>query len=122
MSAFRKIAAAGGLLLVGLVAYLCFWPVPIDPVAWPASTPPGFTGAFAPNTGLAGLRMIATGREPTSENIANHKYVLARPFLILYKVDSIGQAGKSFVAFLKSDEGQKAVAEYGYTPVKKFNQ
>lgn len=62
------------------------------------------------------------GIEPTSENIANHKYVLARPFLILYKVDSIGQAGKSFVAFLKSDEGQKAVAEYGYTPVKKFNQ
>ncbi len=62
------------------------------------------------------------GIAPTSENIANHKYTLARPFLILYKVDSLDQAGKGFVAFLKSEEGQKAVAEYGYTPVKKFNQ
>ncbi len=62
------------------------------------------------------------GIEPTTENIANHKYTLARPFLVLYKVDSLDQAGKDFVAFLKSEEGQKAVAEYGYTPVKKFDQ
>ncbi len=62
------------------------------------------------------------GIEPTSENIANHKYALARPFLVLYKVDALDKAGKDFVAFLKSEEGQKAVAEYGYTPVKKFDQ
>ncbi|MGP8307961.1 phosphate ABC transporter substrate-binding protein [Vibrio sp. YIC-376] len=62
------------------------------------------------------------GIEPTPENIANHKYTLARPFLILYKVDALDKAGKDFVAFLKSEEGQKAVAEYGYTPVKKFDQ
>lgn len=62
------------------------------------------------------------GIEPTSENIANHKYTLARPFLVLYKVDALDQAGKDFVAFLKSEEGQQAVAEYGYTPVKKFDQ
>ncbi|ANQ24387.1 phosphate ABC transporter substrate-binding protein [Vibrio natriegens] len=62
------------------------------------------------------------GIEPTSENISNHKYTLARPFLVLYKVDALDQAGKDFVAFLKSEEGQQAVAEYGYTPVKKFDQ
>ncbi len=62
------------------------------------------------------------GIEPTSDNIANHKYILARPFLILYKVDALDKAGKDFVAFLKSEESQKAVAEYGYTPVKKFDQ
>jgi phosphate transport system substrate-binding protein len=62
------------------------------------------------------------GIEPTTENIANHKYTLARPFLVLYKVDALDQAGKDFVAFLKSEEGQQAVAEYGYTPVKKFDQ
>ncbi|WP_321284712.1 phosphate ABC transporter substrate-binding protein [uncultured Vibrio sp.] len=62
------------------------------------------------------------GIEPSTENIANHKYTLARPFLVLYKVDSLDQTGKDFVAFLKSEEGQKAVEEYGYTPVKKFDQ
>lgn len=62
------------------------------------------------------------GIEPTSENIANHKYTLARPFLILYKVDALDDAGKDFVTFLKSEAGQKTVAEYGYTPVKKFDQ
>ncbi len=62
------------------------------------------------------------GIEPTSENIANHKYTLARPFLVLYKVNSLDKVGKDFIAFLKSEEGQKAVADYGYTPVKRFIQ
>nr|WP_319557115.1 phosphate ABC transporter substrate-binding protein [uncultured Vibrio sp.] len=62
------------------------------------------------------------GIEPITENIANHKYTLARPFLILYKVDALDKTGKDFVAFLKSEEGQKTVAEYGYTPVKIFDQ
>ncbi|MBR9874400.1 phosphate ABC transporter substrate-binding protein [Vibrio sp. J1-1] len=66
--------------------------------------------------------ILFEGVEPTSENIANHKYTLARPFLVLYKVDALDKAGKDFVAFLKSDQGQQAVAEYGYTPVKKFDQ
>jgi len=68
------VAGAGilvaGILFVGLAAWLCFWPVPIDPVSWPAPTPPGFTGAFAPNTRLAGLRLIGTGGEVGPEHIA----------------------------------------------------
>jgi sugar lactone lactonase YvrE len=57
-------------VLAGAVAYLCFWPVPVEPVAWAAPTPPGFTGAYAPNTRLAGLRMIDLGNEVGPEHIA----------------------------------------------------
>ncbi|MGR5069368.1 phosphate ABC transporter substrate-binding protein [Vibrio alfacsensis] len=62
------------------------------------------------------------GIAPTPNNIAAHKYKLARPFLILYKVDSLDKVGKNFMRFLKSKEGQKAIADYGYTPVKNFEQ
>jgi len=57
-------------VLAGAVAYLCLWPVPADPVSWQALPPPGFTGPYAPNTRLAGLRMIATGKEIGPEHIA----------------------------------------------------
>ena len=39
-------------------------------MAWPAQKPPGYTGAFAANTGLSGLRMIDTGSEIGPEHIA----------------------------------------------------
>lgn len=72
MSAFvvRRFAVAVGLVLVGVVAYLCFWPVPAEPVSWQAPTPPGFTGAYAPNARLAGLRSIDIGNEVGPEHIA----------------------------------------------------
>ena len=69
-SIVRKFAGAAGLVLVGAVAYLCLWPVPVEPVSWPAQKPPGYTGAFAPNTLLSGLRMIDTGSEVGPEHIA----------------------------------------------------
>jgi sugar lactone lactonase YvrE len=59
-----------GLVLAGAAAYLCFWPVPIEPVSWVASTPPGFTGPYAPNTRLANLRSIDIGNEIGPEHIA----------------------------------------------------
>ncbi|MGR5238091.1 phosphate ABC transporter substrate-binding protein [Vibrio alfacsensis] len=62
------------------------------------------------------------GIEPTAKNIANHKYKLARPFLILYKVDGLDATGNDFVKFLKSESAQKAIADYGYTPAKSFSQ
>ena len=57
-------------MLLGVAAYLCLWPVPAEPVSWSAQTPPGYTGAFAPNTRLSGLRMIDTGSEVGPEHIA----------------------------------------------------
>ena len=42
-------------ILVAGLAYLLFWPVPVDPVAWEAEPSPGYTGVYAPNERLAGL-------------------------------------------------------------------
>ena len=66
----RRIVGVATLVVVGAAAYFCFWPVPVDPVSWPAPTPPGFTGAFAPNTRLSGLRAIEIGSEVGPEHIA----------------------------------------------------
>jgi len=65
-------AFAGGtvLILMGVVAYLAFWPVPAEPVSWPAQKPPGYTGPFAANTLLSDLRIIDTGSEMGPEHIA----------------------------------------------------
>ncbi len=63
------VAGVVALVLLGLAAYLCFWPIPVEPVSWHAQTPPSFTGAFAANTRLAGLRMIDTGSEFGPEHI-----------------------------------------------------
>lgn len=66
----RRVAVAAVLALLVVVAYLLFWPVPAEPVSWLAQTPPGYTGAFAPNTQLSGLRTIDTGAEVGPEHIA----------------------------------------------------
>ena len=62
-SIMRKAAGVAALLLLGIIAYLCLWPIAAEPVTWQAQTPPGFTGAFAPNTRLANLRSIDLGKE-----------------------------------------------------------
>ena len=58
-----KIAGAVGLVLLAAAAYLFAWPVPAEPRAWTAPTAPGYVGAHAPNTRLAGLRTIELGGE-----------------------------------------------------------
>jgi sugar lactone lactonase YvrE len=70
MSLIGKAAGGAALMLAAAAAYLCFWPVPAEPVAWAAPAPPGYTGAFAPNTRLAGLRTIDLGGELGPEHIA----------------------------------------------------
>lgn len=46
-----------GLVVIGL-AYLVFWPVPVDPVAHRMPDPPGFTDDFAKNRHLDALQLI----------------------------------------------------------------
>ncbi|MCG7518773.1 SMP-30/gluconolactonase/LRE family protein [Ruegeria sp. Ofav3-42] len=46
-----------GLIIIGL-AYLIFWPVPVQPVAWIPPQAPGFTGDFAENSELDKLELI----------------------------------------------------------------
>jgi sugar lactone lactonase YvrE len=69
-SVSRKLVASLGFVALGVIGYLCLWPVPATPVSWPAPTPPGYSGPFAANTRLAGLRTIDTGREVGPEHIA----------------------------------------------------
>jgi sugar lactone lactonase YvrE len=57
-------------ILAGAIAYLSLWPVPVQPVAWQAAVSPGYAGAHAQNTRLAGLRTIGIGAETGPEHIA----------------------------------------------------
>ena len=66
----RWFAGILAVVLVGTIAYLCFWPVPAEPVSWQAPVPPGLTGPYAPNRRLADLSIIAIGKETGPEHIA----------------------------------------------------
>jgi sugar lactone lactonase YvrE len=63
--ALRLTVAAVALL----VAYLAFWPVPIDPAAWHPPPPPE-DPAFAPNDGFRGLERLAATEVPGVEAVA----------------------------------------------------
>ena len=69
-STVRRLVGAAVVVLLVVVAYLLCWPVPAEPVSWLAQTSPGFTGVFAPNTQLSGLRIINVGNEVGPEHIA----------------------------------------------------
>lgn len=66
----RRAAAALGVLLLALLAYLTLWPTPLEPVAWVAPPDPGYVGPHAPNDRLAGLEMIDLGGEEGPEHVA----------------------------------------------------
>jgi hypothetical protein len=59
-----------GSRLLAAAAYLCLWPVPADPISWPAPQSLGFTGPYAANTRLFGLHEIGIGNEVGPEHIA----------------------------------------------------
>ncbi|MBK9572389.1 MAG: SMP-30/gluconolactonase/LRE family protein [Rhodoferax sp.] len=65
----KKTLSVLGLLLLGAVAYLTLWPVPISPVHWQAPTAPGYQGPHAVNNRLANLKMISLGDEEGPEHI-----------------------------------------------------
>jgi sugar lactone lactonase YvrE len=49
----RGVVVAAAVAVLLLVAFLAFWPVPIEPVAWDAPPAPDLTGPFALNDVLA---------------------------------------------------------------------
>jgi sugar lactone lactonase YvrE len=65
----KALFALLGLGLLGCLAYLLFWPVAISPVAWQASTPPGYAGQWEANTRLAKLDNIPLGEHAGPEDI-----------------------------------------------------
>ncbi len=56
--------------IAAIIAYLCWWPVPIEPVSWNAPVAPGYVDAHAPNHRLAGLQLISLGDEKGPEHVA----------------------------------------------------
>ncbi|WP_105902017.1 phosphate ABC transporter substrate-binding protein [Vibrio gangliei] len=55
------------------------------------------------------------GVSPTSDNIANGKYKLARPFLLVYKKGNLQEPAQRFLDYVLSKEGQALIESYGYT-------
>jgi sugar lactone lactonase YvrE len=56
-------------VLIFLIAYLAFWPVPIDPVSWEAPQAPALEGPYAENDRLAGVLLIAQGEGIGPEDV-----------------------------------------------------
>jgi sugar lactone lactonase YvrE len=58
-----------GALLLAVLAYLAFWPVPIEPVAWQAPVFTGYSGPHAVNRRLADLALLDVSPEIGPEHI-----------------------------------------------------
>lgn len=58
------------LLLVLFLAYVVFYPVPIDPQAWTPPVDVGLTGPYAPNEALSALHEMADGQCNRCEDVA----------------------------------------------------
>ena len=54
------------------------------------------------------------GVEATAENVKSGAYKVARPFNIAWKEDALSDAGKDFIAYILSSEGQAIVNANGY--------
>lgn len=57
------------IIILFLISYLLFWPVPIKPMAWDAPKAPGYVGPHEVNTKLADLKIIDLGSEEGPEHI-----------------------------------------------------
>ena len=66
----RRLGWGVGGIALAVAAYLAWWPVPIQPVAWSAPVAPGYQGVHAPNQRLAGLQIIDLQGEVGPEHIA----------------------------------------------------
>ncbi|MCH1624207.1 phosphate ABC transporter substrate-binding protein [Ferdinandcohnia quinoae] len=58
------------------------------------------------------------GVEATADNVLQQKYSLSRPFLFVHKEDQLTDAGKQFIEYILSPDGQAIVAETGAIPLK----
>ncbi len=66
----KKLIPVIFVVLLLVVLYFLFWPVPIEPVAWKAPLPSGYSGPHSVNTKLALLKIIPLGTEEGPEHIA----------------------------------------------------
>lgn len=99
----KKLILALLAVVVAMAAYLSFWPVPVQAVAWDAPAVPGYMGPHAPNTKLAGLTLIPLGAESGPEQV-----VLGRDNK-LYAAMASGKV----VRMQPDGSGQEVVADTG---------
>ena len=66
----KKLVLGSLALIALLAAYLLLWPVPVDPVPWPAPAPPGYAGPHAANERLKSLTLIPLQGESGPEHVA----------------------------------------------------
>lgn len=57
--------------------------------------------------------VMIDGVEATAENAKEGKYLLARPFLMVYMESKLSPVGREFLKFVVSEEGQNFVTEHG---------
>jgi sugar lactone lactonase YvrE len=96
----KRIAWTLVAVVLALAAYLALWPVPISAVAWNAPPVPGYTGAHAPNTKLAGLTLIALGAEAGPEHVvlaADNKLYAAMASGNVVRMNADGSGQEVFV-------------------------
>ena len=99
----KKLIVALLAIVVGMAAYLGFWPVPVQAVAWDTPAAPGYVGPHAANTKLAGLSLIPLGAESGPEHV-----VLGRDGK-LYAAMASGKV----VRMRPDGSGQEVVADTG---------
>lgn len=58
------------VVVICLPAYLLFWPVPIEPVAWQAPTAPALAGQYKINAALADVEWLANDQGEGPEDVA----------------------------------------------------
>jgi len=66
----KKLFGVLGILLIGAIAYLLLWPVPIEPVAWQPPEAPELAGKYAPNTKLSKVEWLAKDVATGPEDVA----------------------------------------------------
>ena len=67
---WRVILKTATALILLVLAYLLFWPVPVAPVAWSPPASQGYVGDFAPNKRLVGAELLSIGNEHGPEDVA----------------------------------------------------
>jgi len=58
-----------GVLLLALLGYFAFWPIPIQPVAWDSPAFTGYAGPHAANERLTGVQAISVAPEVGPEHV-----------------------------------------------------
>ena len=132
----KKIATIAALLLAALAGYLLLWPVPVDPVAWPAPPVPGYQGPHAPNQRLAGLTLIPLGI--LLQTVVLPAYVfLGLWFLLQFVMLAVAALGKEFLRWQRDGrsthifnpsafglcpiQGRLICAEYAEKPIQRVD-